>query len=312
MIGFVLRGFTLSLIGIVMAVGLALGIGRVLPPEEEFLFTSTFDGKDLEIYRMSVPRSLIVPVTRNVYDEFQAGWSPDGEQIVFVSNRGGTSAIHLMDAQGYGVKRLTEGQIGDYSPVWSPDGQWIALITDRYPQSRELMLMEAATGQMRRLTNDENLDNNPTWSPDSQQLVFNSAQRAGNLNNLFTLDIEDGAIMPLVATANDEFYPVWSPDGRYIVYLKGVQQSDLYLWDNEQKVSMLLYSVADIIPNTLGWSADSRFVTYSTSFAFGSQIHTLDRLDVAACIQSRESCQAQALITMNGFFTNIRWRPTPP
>ena len=144
MMRFWLRFVGVVTLGCAVAVGLALMLGRVLPPEDEFLFTSTFDGNDLEIYRMTVQRHMIVAVTRNSFDEFQAAWSPDGEAIVFVSNRSGTSAIYQMDAQGKDARLLTEGRIGDYSPAWSPDGQWVAFVSDRHPRSRETL--RAGTG----------------------------------------------------------------------------------------------------------------------------------------------------------------------
>jgi Tol biopolymer transport system component len=53
-------------------------------------------------------------------------WSPDGEQIVFVSNRDGFYAIYIMNADGSNQQPLTRNPLGDYQPTWSPDGQYIA------------------------------------------------------------------------------------------------------------------------------------------------------------------------------------------
>jgi TolB protein len=36
-------------------------------------------------------------------------WSPDGKKIAFVSNRTGTYQIYTMDADGTGVRQLTDG-----------------------------------------------------------------------------------------------------------------------------------------------------------------------------------------------------------
>jgi Tol biopolymer transport system component len=49
-------------------------------------------------------------------------WSPDGSQIAF-SRAGG---VHIMNSDGSGVRRLTDGG----SPAWSPDGTKIAFSRD--------------------------------------------------------------------------------------------------------------------------------------------------------------------------------------
>ena len=53
-------------------------------------------------------------------------YSPDGSQIVFESDRGGTQQLYVMSAGGGGAKRISFGD-GRYStPVWSPRGDLIA------------------------------------------------------------------------------------------------------------------------------------------------------------------------------------------
>ena len=45
-------------------------------------------------------------------------WSPDGEQIAFMSDRNGNFEIYVINADGTGQTRLTTS-VG-YFPVWSP------------------------------------------------------------------------------------------------------------------------------------------------------------------------------------------------
>jgi serine/threonine protein kinase len=51
-------------------------------------------------------------------------WSPDGKQIAFTSDRGGTYEIHIANSDGTGVRRVTSdsGPGGASFPLWSPDG----------------------------------------------------------------------------------------------------------------------------------------------------------------------------------------------
>ncbi len=45
-------------------------------------------------------------------------WSPDGTQIVFVSDRDGNREIYLMDADGTSARRLTVNPARDDWPAW--------------------------------------------------------------------------------------------------------------------------------------------------------------------------------------------------
>ncbi len=60
-------------------------------------------------------------------------WSPDGKQLVFTGYVGGFSDLFIVNADGSGLKRLTNDRYADLHPAWSPDGKSIAFTTDRGP-----------------------------------------------------------------------------------------------------------------------------------------------------------------------------------
>lgn len=50
-------------------------------------------------------------------------WSPDGSEITFDRDLGGVNfEIYLMNADGTGVRRLTNDPADDFAPAWSPAG----------------------------------------------------------------------------------------------------------------------------------------------------------------------------------------------
>lgn len=54
-------------------------------------------------------------------DSYVGNWSPDGEWIVFWSDRSGSGDIYTINARSGKLIRLTSGQARDMDPAWSPE-----------------------------------------------------------------------------------------------------------------------------------------------------------------------------------------------
>jgi hypothetical protein len=97
-------------------------------------------------------------------------WSPDGSQIVFVSDQDNDdylTDLYVMNADGSDIRRLTEDARHTYAPVWSPDGSQIVFISDRDSEDYafELYLIQADGTDLRRLTTNTVVDRWPFWRP---------------------------------------------------------------------------------------------------------------------------------------------------
>ena len=72
-------------------------------------------------------------------DDSWPRWSPDGKQILFVSNRtenqdaNRNTDIFWFQPKVVSVKKLTSNPGGDENPEWSPDGKWIVYQTTVKP-----------------------------------------------------------------------------------------------------------------------------------------------------------------------------------
>lgn len=83
--------------------------------------------------------------------------------------------LHVMNAGGSGIRKLTRGVSDDTDPVWAPDGRRIAFVSQR-PRSQtvrrfNIYLVNPNGGAVRRLT-DSRWSDSPVWSPDGSRIAF--------------------------------------------------------------------------------------------------------------------------------------------
>jgi TolB protein len=75
-----------------------------------------------EIYIAGAGGDDLRRLTRTEADDTSPTWSPDGTQIMFVSDRsdrrGHANEIYVMDSDGNGVRRLTRNRVWDLEPDW--------------------------------------------------------------------------------------------------------------------------------------------------------------------------------------------------
>src|SRR5208282_1369267 len=90
-------------------------------------------------------------------------YSPDGAQIVFNSDRGGSQQLYVMNADGSNPHRISFGD-GKYgTPVWSPRSDMIAFT--KISGGKFSIGVMRPDGSGERLLTESYLDEGPSWSP---------------------------------------------------------------------------------------------------------------------------------------------------
>jgi PGF-pre-PGF domain-containing protein len=85
-------------------------------------------------------------LTDTSYGEWNPAFSPDGKQIVYVSDEGGSPELWLRDIQGNYRVKLTENLgILDAYPKWSPDGSKIVFTGHSSNSSSDIAVIELAS-----------------------------------------------------------------------------------------------------------------------------------------------------------------------
>ena len=135
-------------------------------------------------------------------------FAPNGQQIVFESDRGGSQQIYVMGAGGGGAKRISFGE-GRYStPVWSPRGDYIAF-TKQKGGSFSIGIMKP-DGSGERILTEGFHNEGPTWAPNGRYLMFFRDAGGSGGPRLFMVDITGRVEVP-VPTPGFASDPAWSP-----------------------------------------------------------------------------------------------------
>ena len=145
-------------------------------------------------------------------------WSPDGSRIAFESTVDGRRTIWVMQADGQGLRRLTDltGVASETAPAWSPRSDRIAYASDK-DGNYEIYVVGADGAGARRLTDNPAADAVPSWSPDGTRIAFVS-DRDGQAG-IWVINADGTAPMRLVAgTADPGSKPAWASEGRQIIF----------------------------------------------------------------------------------------------
>ncbi len=261
------------------SVGLAIGVGYLLPSGDEMTYANIFDSKrssSVNIFLRDMSRGLEKRLTHDSGTNALAKWSPDGTQIAYLALNGSKFHVYLMDAVGGNKRQLgVEFTTFDSSYLWSPDSQWILFsITDKgVPQS---LIVNARTGEKYQLPQTIGAG---MWSPDSQNIIYQASTENG-ISHLYGMNIEcftqsypcQFSELDFLGDSANEIKLVWSPDGKKLTYTQydddqsklvvamlGCMELKASCIQNKKSVADISYLVTPL------WSADSQQLAFAAS-----------------------------------------------
>ena len=163
-----------------------------------------------------------------VHLETEPAWSPDGTRMAFVSARGGSFDIYVMNADGTGTSRLTSSRANEQGPSWSPDGRRIAF--SRSSDGGHVWVMNADGSGARRLTDDLAAEGEPSWSPDGRWIAYTHRASGSDIREI-RVARPDGSERRSVTNLRAKSYaPAWAPDSKRLAFSADYQGSryDIY------------------------------------------------------------------------------------
>ncbi len=181
-----------------------------------------------DLYTIPIEGGTATRLTHGIAHDVAPRYSPDGGDIVFVSDRSGDDNLWLMAADGSDVRPVSKGVGSAYmSPEWTPDGNYIVVSRQAPLEGLEKLWlyhvrggtginMTPGPGRLRMV--------GPAFGPDERYVWYGQRNGAWSYNAVFpqyqigVYDREAGTRTTMSSRYGSAFRPALSPDGNWITY----------------------------------------------------------------------------------------------
>ena len=151
------------------------------------------------------------PLTTGNHNDTNPRWSPDGRQLLYVSNRDGANQLYLRWMDSGAEAKLTNLTSSPGTPVWSPDGKWMAFT----------MFVPEETKPFAKI---QGKPKGADWAEPAKYIDKMQYRRDGGgyvkdgFRQIFTLSTDGGTPKQITSGAFDAGSPVWANDGRSLLF----------------------------------------------------------------------------------------------
>ncbi len=213
----------------------SVGSPSISPDGKNILFTRGWvdqmgDRSRSNLWITDVEGKRVRELTHGDWSDSGPVWSPDGEKIAFISDRDGTSQLHVMWFDTREVAQLTHLERAPGSIAWSPDGKKIAFTSFVPDTSSPLSVKLPARPRGAQWAAPAVLVNRLSWQRDG------SGYAAPGFTHVYTIDAVLGGT-PRMVTSGDYNHgdPQWSSDGDTI-FVSGILKPEAEYLDGDSEV----------------------------------------------------------------------------
>lgn len=205
---------------------------RISPDGSEIVFCYKGD-----IYKVSAQGGTAVQLTTQASYEANPVWSPDGEQIVFASDRNGNFDLFIMSADGGAARRLTYHSASEIPSTFTPDGKYVLFSASIQDPATSALFPTSAMTELYRV---------PVEGGNTEQVLGTPAEwvcfdKAGSnflyqdrkgfedewrkhhtssiARDIWLYDTQTGEHTNLTNRDGEDRNPVYAPDGKSVYFL---------------------------------------------------------------------------------------------
>ena len=223
----------------------------------------------------------VTDAVRDVAEDNDPSFSPDGKHVVFRGERNGRTGLFLLDAATGKVRQLTQisdPESYDGDAAWSPDGRSIAFARAVPPDAKAgtrwhfvVMVLDVASGTAREVsvTGIEKPQlREPVWLSGGKDLAFVAVKNRGSQSGrVWIAPASGGAAKGVTDGTIDVRSPAFSADGRRIAYFADDKDGQTQLWMLEigGGTPVRLTNETDVTPTRVRWIRNDSALLYTAN-----------------------------------------------
>ncbi len=191
-----------------------------------------------DIYVADLDGNIVKKLTDEPGYDAEATVSPQGDKIVFTSDRSGDLELYVMDIDGSNVRQLTHDLGYDGGAFFSPDGKQIVFRASRpktpeeikkykdllakhlvEPVNMEIFIINADGTNLRQVTHLGHANWAPFFHPSGKKIIFSSNYKTGTIPfNLYMINTDGTGLEQITFDSVFDAFPMFSYDGKKLVF----------------------------------------------------------------------------------------------
>lgn len=210
-----------------------------------------------DIFMADLDGKIVKQLTHSKGYDAEATLSPDGEKMIYTSDKDGDIELYIMNLKTGEEKRITHMLGYDGGAWFSPDGSkliWRAsrpkteaeikeykdLLAENLvaPTNMEVWVANADGSNARQVTSYGQANWAPAYMPDNKRIIFasNHEYKRGFPFNLYTIN-EDGSNLTKISRDKGfDAFPMFSPNGKKVVFCSnrnngGTRDTNVFIAD---------------------------------------------------------------------------------
>lgn len=240
----------------------------------------------------------------------QPRFSPDGQQIAFVSDANGSDNLWIMDSNGKHARQLTHRSSDIIlSPEWNPSGKSIyyTVMTDGWSRKTTIYELNLDSGEEQLVFDNANGPSSMLVSapppgpytgsvhPNGTSILFSSItprshnQRSGPKSEILQFSFAEKSVVKLPLEGRNAMKPLWSRNGKWLAYaaeksgVTGLKLRDMQTGSEKwlvfplQRNELEARATRDVLPNFC-FTPDHEALI----IAFNGKIHQIQLDDASA------------------------------